>query len=91
MGGSAYDTLSGLPPRTVREHALHSVFSELASKFLQCVEAIAEVAQQSRVFDERDVLRLYDVYLQTGSTRAKKALNGLGIVPSFNVSSRTQH
>ncbi|MEX0899712.1 MAG: hypothetical protein WD081_03375 [Gammaproteobacteria bacterium] len=91
MGGGAYDTLSGLPPRTAREHALHSVFSELAAKFFQCVEAIAEVAQQSRVFNERDVLRLYDLYLSTGSQRAQRALNGLGIVPSFNVSSRTQH
>ena len=91
MGGGAYDTLSGLPPRTVREHALHSVFSELAAKFMQCVEVIADVAQQARVFDERDVLRLYDVYLKTGSARAKRALTGLGIVPSFNVSSRTQH
>ena len=91
MGGGAYDTLSGLPPRTVREHALHSVFGELAAKFMQCVEVIADVAQQARVFDERDVLRLYDVYLKTGSARAKRALTGLGIVPSFNVSSRTQH
>jgi hypothetical protein len=91
MGGGAYDTLSGLPPRTMREHALHSVFTELAAKFLHCVEAIADVAQQSRVFNERDVLRLYDLYLNTGSKRAQRALNGLGIVPSFNVSSRTQH
>ena len=91
MGSGAYDTLSGLPPRTMREQALHSVFSELSAKFLQCVEVLGEVAQQSRVFDERDILRLYDVYLKTGSCRARSALQGLGIVPSFNASSRTQH
>lgn len=91
MGGGAYDTLSGLPPRTIREHALHSVFSELSSKFLPFVEVLAEVAQQSRVFDEHDILRLYDLYLKTGSGRARRALHGLGIVPSFNVSSKTQH
>lgn len=91
MGGSAYDTLSGLPPRSMREHALHSVFTELAAKFLHCVEALAEVAQQSRVFDEHDVLRLYDLYLKTGSRRAQRALNGLGIVPNANVSSRSEH
>jgi hypothetical protein len=91
MGGSAYDTLSGLPLRTVRDHALHSVFRELAEKFLQCVELLAEVAQQARVFDERDLLRLYDVYLQTGSRRAREALQSLGVVPSRNASTRTRH
>lgn len=91
MGGGAYDTLSGLPPRTVRDHALHSVFRELADKFFQCVELFAEVAQQSRVFDERDMLRLYDLYLKTGSRRAEQALQSLGVVPSFNVSSRSHH
>lgn len=91
MGGSAYDTLSGLPPRTVRDQALHSVFRELAEKFLQCVEMIADVAQQARVFDGSDTLRLYDIFLKTGSARARRALQSMGISASFNASSRTQH
>lgn len=91
MGGSAYDTLSGMPPRSIRDHALHLVFRELAEKFLQCVELIADVAQQTRVFDESDMLRLYDLYLKTGSKRARRALQSMGIAASFNASSRTEH
>ncbi len=91
MGGSAYDALSSLPPRTMRDHALASVFRELAEKFPQFVDLLAEVAQQARVFDERDILRLYEVYLKTGSTRARRALERLGVAPGPNASSRTEH
>lgn len=91
MGGSAYDTLSGMPPRSTRDHALHLVFRELAEKFLQCVELFADIAQQTRVFDESDTLRLYDLYLKTGSKRARRALQAMGIAASFNASSRTAH
>lgn len=91
MGGSAYDALSSLPPRSVRDHALGTVFRELAEKFPQFVDLLAEVAQQSRVFDERDILRLYDVYLKTGSARAQRALERLGVAPGPHASSRTEH
>lgn len=91
MGESAYSALSDLPPRSTRDAALLEVYRELAHKFLQCVELLAEVAQKARRYDQRDVMRLYEVYLQTGSERARATLESLGIVPGPHASNRTEH
>ena len=81
MGESAYGTLSMLPPPSPRSAALAEVFGELAKKFTAFVDVLNEIAQQAKVFDERDVLRLYDVWLRTGSRRAAEKLRGLGLQP----------
>lgn len=91
MGESAYSALSDMPARNVRDLALHDVYRELAGKFLHCVELLAEVAQMARQLDQRDVLRLYELYLRTGSARIRRQLESLGIAPGPNVSSESEH
>ncbi|MGD8378233.1 MAG: hypothetical protein PVJ40_06505 [Gammaproteobacteria bacterium] len=82
MGGAAYGTLADQPVATQRARALVDVFRELAAKFTAFVDVLAEVADAARVFTEADILRLYEIWMKTGSQRAEKLLRSLGIEPS---------
>lgn len=77
MGGRAYGTLAGTTtgPRRV----LADVFGELAGKFQRVVDALGEIADSARVWSPKDVLRLYEVWLKTGSPRAQAILRQLGV------------
>jgi hypothetical protein len=81
MGGQAYGTLGHSLARGHRR-VLGRVFSELAEKFLPLVDALGEVADSSRRYSEADVLRLYEVWLKTGSPRAAALLRQLGVEPA---------
>ncbi len=77
MGGSAYETLS----KTVdRKDPLRDVFSTISKQFMEFVEALTYISQNSMVSNNQSLLRLYDRYLQTGSTLAKEKLLEMGIV-----------
>ncbi|MDE1886592.1 MAG: hypothetical protein KGI32_00485 [Gammaproteobacteria bacterium] len=91
MGGTAYGTLAEMAPASRREAVLSPVFAELARKFGEFVDVLNEVAQQARVFDERDVLRLYELWLRTGSRRAADKLRELGVQPAAGAHSRFTH
>ena len=78
MGGRAYGTLaSGLAHG--RRQVMSRVFAELAAKFLPLVDALAEISDAARRYTEADVLRLYEIWLKTGSPRAHGLLRQLGI------------
>jgi hypothetical protein len=91
MGESAYGTLSTLPAPNPRGAALAEVFAELARKFTEFVDVLNEIAQQAKVFDERDALRLYELWLRTGSRRAAEKLRGLGLQPALAAQTRFMH
>lgn len=91
MGETAYGTLSTLPAPNRRTDALTDVFGELAAKFTGFVDVLNEIAQQAKVFDERDVLRLYEVWLRTGSPRAAGKLRNLGVQPATAAHSAFSH
>jgi hypothetical protein len=80
MGGRAYGTLASArisgPRRT-----LCGVFGELARKFQPVVDAIGEIGDATRVWAPNDVLRLYELWLKTGSHRAQGLLRKLGVAP----------
>lgn len=78
MGGRAYGALAAAPARGSRR-ALCSVFDELARKFQSVVDAIGEISDTARVWSSKDVLRLYELWLKTGSRRAQSLLQGLGV------------
>lgn len=90
MGETAYSTLSD-SPASRRDFALRDVFEELAAKFLPVTDAIADIANEARIFDERDLLRLYEVWVRTGSPRAADLLRKLGIEPVEGMASRKWH
>ena len=78
MGGRAYGTLAASPVNGPRR-ALCGVFGELARKFQAVVDAIGEVSDSARQWSSKDVLRLYELWLKTGSRRAQGLLQGLGV------------
>ncbi len=81
MGGRAYGALAvGLAHG--RRQVLGRVFGELASKFLPLVDALGEIADSARRYSQADILRLYEIWLKTGSPRARGLLQQLGVTPT---------
>jgi hypothetical protein len=80
MGGRAYGTLAAAPTSGPRR-TLRLVFGELARKFQPVVDAIGAISDTGRVSGPNDVLRLYELWLKTGSVRAQRLLRQLGVAP----------
>ena len=74
-------TLAATPMSGPRR-ALCSVFGDLARNFQRVVDAIGEISDTARVWSQKDVLRLYEIWLKTGSPRAKNLLLQLGVSPT---------
>jgi hypothetical protein len=81
MGGNAYGHLAESTRTSRALGALRDVFSELAAQFAAFVDVLAEVGENANVRRSADVLRLYEIWLATGSPRAAAKLRGLGIDP----------
>jgi hypothetical protein len=81
MGGRAYGALASCLARG-RGHVLGQVFAELAEKFQPMVDALNEVGETSYRHSHRDILRLYEVWLKTGSRRSYEILKRLGVEPT---------
>jgi hypothetical protein len=81
MGGRAYGTLADTCGSGARGRALAGVFAELAAKFQRLVDALNDVSEMSWRSSDRDVLRLYEVWLTTGSPRAHALLKENGVSP----------
>jgi hypothetical protein len=81
MGGRAYSCLAESMRGRMRSAALAAVFAELAAKFQRLVDVLNDVADMARPTTDRDLLRLYEIWLKTGSPRARKLLGELGVVP----------
>ncbi len=76
MGGRAYRSLA---ETLGRGHVLAQVFAELAQKFQPLVDALADLSESSREHTDADILRLYEIWLKTGSRRAYRLLGRLGV------------
>jgi len=81
MGGGAYRTLSIHVRGTIRGRVFAEVFSELGEKFHDIVDVLNEVRDTARPPSDEQILRLYEVWLRTGSTRAERLLGELGVQP----------
>jgi hypothetical protein len=91
MGGSAYGQLSSNVLASRTGTAMSPVFAELSRKFTDFVDALAEIGEDANFNNDSDLLRSYEVWLRTGSRRAREHLRRAGIQPSeFNVS-RSRH
>jgi hypothetical protein len=78
MGGRAYGTLADALARGPRR-VLAAVYAELAAKFQPLVDALGEISDAARTYTQADVLRLYEIWLRTGSARARGLLAQLGV------------
>lgn len=90
MGGRAYASLADLLGRG-RAQALAGVFAELAQKFQRMVDALNEVSEMAHARSDRDILRLYEIWMKTGSRRAQALLRRLGVEPALAARSHFRH
>lgn len=81
MGGRAYGTLADNMRYSIRGQAFAAVFLELAGKFQRLVDVLNDVAEMAYQHTDKDILRLYEIWLKTGSPRAFAILQKLGVAP----------
>ena len=91
MGGGAYSSLSMQSDKTMRARAFAEVFAELGDKFHRFVDVLNDVRDQAGSASDKDVLRLYEVWLKTGSERAARLLRRQGIHPLSNARTSWEH
>jgi len=78
MGGHAYSCLGREPQADAYGP---TVFRELADRFTEFADLLAEVSESSRFSSNRSILALYERWIQTRSRRAATLLAEQGIVP----------
>lgn len=91
MGGGAYHSLSLHTRGTTRGRALSPVFDELAAKFQDLVDVLNEVRESARGECDTKLLRMYELWLKTGSRRAARMLREAGVHPMPQARARYEH
>jgi hypothetical protein len=81
MGGRAYGALAQAFARG-RGRVLGTVFAELSAKFQPMVDALNDISEAAYRHSDRDILRLYELWLKTGSARCYSLLERLGVAPT---------
>jgi hypothetical protein len=81
MGGNAYHRLHDLSRFRGSGEAFGETFLELALNFIKYVDVLSEISEKSNLLTASDLLRLYEKWLSTRSTRLLKKLEELGIQP----------
>jgi hypothetical protein len=79
LGGRAYAVLGR--EQGPEDPTGTGVFNELAGRFLEFVDVLAEVSEKTRLSSPLSVVRLYERWVETGSRRAAALLAALGITP----------
>ncbi len=91
MGEAAYCHLhDSLQLRTDR-FARTELFAELGEKFALLVDVLAEISEMSGMKSNGDVLRTYEIWLRTGSERARRQLERSGIHPMSGLGTSARH
>lgn len=78
IGHSAYSKVAS----RAEEDIMRIIYQELAEKFAAFVDVLAAVSDKTTPKSEKDLLRLYELWVRTGSDRAAKALQDAGIIPN---------
>jgi hypothetical protein len=81
MGGNAYGSLADALRHSWSSRCIAAVYAELARNFQRLVDALNEVSEMSYRHSDADLLRLYEIWMKTGSIRALGLLRELGIQP----------
>lgn len=90
MGGGAYRALSHCNTHP-RGRALAGVFGELSRKFQPMVDALNEVSEGNGARSDGDILRLYEIWLKTGSARCYGKLKSFGVDPTAAAGTAFKH
>ena len=92
MGGNAYSSLADTMQRSSSGRCVAAIYSQLAQKFQRLVDALNEISETSYKHSDADILRLYEIWMKTGSPRAHGLLRGLGVQPAaVAVVARREH
>jgi hypothetical protein len=76
MGGAAYSSLAD----TAQEDTVAAIYRTFSKRFLDFVEVLTYISQESMVQNDQNLLRLYDRYLRTGSPMAQERLVEMGVL-----------
>jgi hypothetical protein len=76
VGGAAYGSLG-----REGDDARAATFVELADRFAEFVDVLAEVSEHTTSAPNSDLLRLYDRWMRTGSRRSGARLVECGVLP----------
>jgi hypothetical protein len=91
MGGNAYSSLADTLQRSMSGRCVAAVYAQLAQKFQGLVDALNEVSDMSYRHSDADILRLYEMWMKTGSPRAHGLLRRLGVQPVTAAGARREH
>jgi hypothetical protein len=83
MGGYAYSSLARRD-----EDAFGAVYAELGRKFVPFMDVLTDISERTAQTSCRDVLRLYEKWLRTGSARTGQQLVEQGITPNSSIGKR---
>jgi hypothetical protein len=86
IGGRAYELVAARADEDVQK----SLYAELAAKFKALIDVLADVSDLTQPRTERDLLRLYELWVRTRSDRAARALKEAGILPNDNIKKTVQ-
>jgi hypothetical protein len=90
MGGRAYGCLADTLARG-KGRVLGNVFAELSAKFQPMVDALNALAETAYEHSDKDILRLYEIWMKTGSRRSYALLKRLGVDPTLAGGTRFAH
>lgn len=76
MGGTAYATIAS----EMAEELPSKVFKELATRFLEFADVFSHISTKSKLTDEANILRLYELYSKTGSNFVRQKLHDRGLI-----------
>jgi hypothetical protein len=91
MGGGAYSSLADSMQRSTSGRCVAPIYAQLAEKFQRLVDALNEVSEMSYRHSDADILRLYEIWMKTGSRRAHGLLRQLGVQPVQGGALRREH
>ncbi len=86
MGGSAYSHLSESKNVFSNDSSLNEVFYELSNKFVDFMDVLSGL-NENQSQSNKNLLRTYEIWLRTGSKRAKNILIEHGIHPTTHATS----
>jgi hypothetical protein len=78
LGENAYFQVATRLPSTDKHKPLKTIFEELSDQFSSLVEVLAMIGDYTLPQNERNLLRVYELWKETGSERALKWLRKSG-------------
>jgi hypothetical protein len=79
MGGAAYGTLSESMECQTTGRMHSQIFAELSCSFADFVQVLGEIVDSADPQDDKDVFKLYQMWMRTGSERAARKLERAGV------------